>query len=325
MNKQAKRIFTVFAITSTLASSALAGTLQLRDDASVFSATDRASLTQAVAMYPFDVRVLSSNTFADRGTFDQYVATNVASPNMVVVGIAPTLRRTSVHFGVSTRIAPTQWRTIESQGAPFFRTGQWAGGVQAILTNASGAVGSGPANMPLVAQNTRYPVAPYGTPTQNYRYNRANRYSSDRGDSSRSFGFVWVVLGVAVGAMVLVAIARRAARNGGQMAGGYRTNGYPGGQPGGYPYAPPGGPGGYGYGPSGGGISPMGAGIAGAAVGGIAGYALGRAMDDHGGSYTHTSYDNGPSYDNSPSYDAGGSSSGWDGGGGGSDGGGSDW
>jgi uncharacterized membrane protein YgcG len=301
---------------------ASAGTLQVRDDAMLLSPSDRASLQSSVATYPFDVRVLTTNAFSDRLSFDRYVGAQVASPNMVVIAIAPAIRRTSVHFGTGTRIGPQHWRAIEDAGDPFFRSGQWGMGVSAIAGRAATFVGTGPANMPSQSQ----PQFNYrGAPPVGYRV------STTRERSGFPIGTVLCVgLGVAM-IVGLVALARRATRAAsGGFDGGYRTPGQPG--PFGGPSAPGYGPG-YGptYGAPTGGISPMTAGIAGAAVGGLAGYAIGRAMDDHGHTetYTTTTYDSPPSYGSGDSYggssyDAGGSSSGWDSGGGDSGGGGFD-
>lgn len=295
-----------------------AGTLAVRDEAALLSAGDRANLQSAVSAYPFDVRVLTTNSFGDRGSFDRYIGSQVASPNMIVIGIAPSIRGTSVHFGTGTRIGSQMWRSVEDAGDPFFRTGQWGSGIGAILGRAQSAVGTGPAAM---------------APQSGYGYGRTSgmpagyRMSTTRERSGFPIG---TVLCFGLGALVIfggIALARRArnAAGGAFGGGGYRTPANPG------PYG--GGPAGYGpnyggpvYGAPNNGMSPMGAGLAGAAVGGLAGYAIGRAMDDHGHVETHTTttYDNG-GYDNggggSP-YDAGGSSSGWDGGGGGFDGGG---
>ncbi len=310
-----------------------AGTLAVRDDAALLSAQDRANLQGAVASYPFDVRVLTSNAFSDRMSFDRYVGAQVGAPNMVVVAIAPAIRRTSVHFGTGTRIGPQVWRSIEDAGDPFFRSGQWGTGVSAILGRAQSAVGTGPAFMP--AQNNGYNygrVAPAGYPS-GYRMSTQRERSGFPIGTVLCFGIAALVI---FGGIALIRRATRAASGG--FDGGYRTPGQPG------PFGGPGAPGygggyGPGYGAPQGGISPVAAGVAGAAVGGLAGYAIGQAVGNHGYSetYTTTTYDNPPgygggSYDSGGSgYDAGGSSSGWDGGGndgggGGFDGGGGgDW
>lgn len=302
-----------------------AGTLQVRDEAMLLSPSDRASLQSSVAMYPFDVRILTTNAFSDRMSFDRYVGAQVGSPNVVVVAVAPAIRRTSVHFGTGTRIGPQNWRAIEDAGDPFFRSGQWGMGISAIVGRASTFVGTGPAYMP--AQN-QYNYGGTVPPSQ-YRPT-GYRVSTTRERSGFPIG---TVLCLGIGAVMifgLFALARRAARGAtGGYDGGYRSPGQPG------PFGGPGGPG-YnpGYGPgygAPGGVSPVTAGIAGAAVGGLAGYAIGRAVDDHGHTetYTTTTYDPPPSYSSGDSYggssyDAGGSSSGWDSGGGDSGGGGFD-
>lgn len=290
---------------------ALAGTLQVRDPGDVLPAQEEASLREVARAWPFDARVVVTTEMSSRAEFDRYVGAQVASANMVVVGVDPSHRMTSVHFGTGTRIARARFSAIENAGDGWFRQGQWRGGVEAILSSASSAVGSG---------------SP-GTLAQ-------GPASSDQSAPS----FPWGLMLLGLGGVVIAVMVFRAARNRSQMGapgyGGdpYRAQQYP---PGYNPNGPNYGPGyGPGYGPQqGGGMGGLGAGILGAGVGGLAGYALGSSManreEQHGGDHHAGSSD-----DNSSSgYDAGGSSSGWDdgGGGGGGDfgggdsGGGGDW
>src|SRR6266540_3974652 len=85
--------------------SAVAGTLQLRDTANLLAAEDKAQLHSEGTRFPFDVRVVITSEYADRESFSRHVSAQLANPNMVVVGIDPTHRRTSVHFGTGTQIS----------------------------------------------------------------------------------------------------------------------------------------------------------------------------------------------------------------------------
>lgn len=291
-----------------------AGALDVRDDAQLLAPTDIDSLRATAAQYPFSVRIFTTNAFSTREDLDRFAGSQVSAPSMVVLAVAPNSHWTSVHFGVATRIAPSQWRTIENAGDGYFRQRQWSGGMQGILATANASVGTGPAMLPR-SNGYAYPNAyPQGV----------IREREEKGFFA-SGTFLLLVPAFFIGAIVIAAVMARRRQNAG----------YPNGQyPGGYrdPNAP------YGGGPyynnQGSGISPLGAGIAGAAVGGLAGYAIGRATadndsSDYSSSYSGSSDSSSYSSDSGGSYDAGGSTSGWDSGGGGGDfgggGGGGDW
>ena len=284
---------------------ALAGTLQIRDPGDVLPVQEEASLREAARAWPFDARLVVTTELSSRADFDRYVGAQVASPNMVVLGIDPAHHRTSVHFGTGTRIARDRFRAIEDSGDGWFRQGQWRGGIEAIFSSASSAVGSG----------------------------SPGSLAGDPAGSAPSFPWGLMLLGL--GGVAIAVMVFRAARNrapaGAMGSDPYRAQQYPPGyNPGAY------GPGyGPGNGPQPGGMGGLGAGILGAGVGGLAGYALGSAIanrEEHHGGDHYAGSDAGGGTEN---YDAGGSTSGWDsggdgggdfgGGGGDSGGGGGDW
>ena len=289
-----------------LPASAFAGNLQVRDPGDVLPAQDEASLRADARAWPFDARVVVTTDMSSRADFDRYVGQQVGSANMVVVGVDPAHRHTSVHFGTGTRIARDRFGAIENAGDQWFRQGQWRTGVEAILSSANSAVGSG---SPLAAGDERA-----------------------RGNEGAP-AFPWGLMLLGIGGVAVAVMVFRAARSRAQLGGGgypgvdpYRAQQYPPGYNPGPNYGP-------GYGPQPG-IGGLGAGILGAGVGGLAGYALGSAMahreDERYGGGDHNvggSGDNG-----TPDFDAGGGSSDWGDGGGGGDigggdsgGGGGDW
>lgn len=278
-----------------LPAAASAGDLEIRDPSDMLTPQDEASLRDSARSWSFDSRVVVSSELPSRATFDRYVGQQVASPNMVVVGVDPQHRFTSVHFGTGTRIGRDRFSAIENAGDQWFRMGQWRGGIESILSNANASVGSAAAGEPTTRQ------AP---------------------------GFPWGLALLGIGGVVVAVMVFRAMRNrqadGGGYADPYRGQPMGYGKPGGYApgYGPNYGPNyGPGYGPQPG--SGLGAGLVGAGLGGLAGYALGSAMSDHdGGGHHHNADTFGGGSDNGGSFDAGGSSSGWDGGGGGDFGGG---
>ncbi len=304
-----------FAAVAMFALPALAGTVQIKDTADALTSEQEATLQKSGAQYPFDVRVLTTDTATNKSAFDRYVGEQVSSANMVVVAVDPSHHRTSVHFGTGTRIGAGEYKAIEDSGDSHFRDKDFAGGIAAILDRATQAVGSGP----VLESGTHAAGLPQASRTQS---------------SGSGIGTWIVVLGVGfIVVMVLMALARR--RNGGQAQGYNQQGPYAGGPPpgnGGAVYGQP-----Y-YGPQGGNYGGGGSGIGGnimsAGLGGLVGYEIGKATSEHhtsndggggGGSYVGGDSGGGGSNDTS-SYDAGGSSSDWggggDSGGGGFDGGG---
>ncbi|MFO0605545.1 MAG: hypothetical protein U0324_20355 [Polyangiales bacterium] len=294
---------TTLAACLALAGSASAGTVQVRDDADLLTPAQETQLRASGTRYAFDARVLTDSRFSSRADFDRHVAAQLSAGNMVVVGIDPVHRWSSVHFGTATRIAANRFGAVENAGDSYFRGSRWDAGFGAILDAAQQSVGT-------AASGEAAPVESRG-------------------------GFPWrfVIFGLlAVGGIALAVRAFRRAQP--TLGGGWNNpdQGYARGPYGGPSPGPGYGPGygGYGgYAPPGG--SGLGTGIAGAALGGLAGYALGNAMA-HRGEETHGGA---ASEGGNDTWDAGGSASGWDdgGGGGGGDfggggdagGGGGDW
>ncbi len=281
---------------------ARAGTLQVRDSASLLTASDRSQIEAAASRYPFDVRVLTTSQYPDQAAFSRYVHAQVNEANEVVVGIDPVNHHTQVHFGTGSRVASSQWGTIERAGNGDFKASRWATGVIAILDQAAAAAGGSPAATPSTS-------------------------------SSSGFAAGGIIVLLLIFILLIVMVIRRLT---GGSRPGYGGAGYGGAGYGGPGYGGPGpGYGGPGYG--GGGMGPVGGGLIGAGLGGVAGYELGKmegereaGRDDAGGGI----FDGGSSNDGGGggSFDAGGGGSSWDGGGdsggGGGDsggGGGSDW
>jgi hypothetical protein len=279
-----------------VAADASAGTLTMRDEAQVFSASDTAHLRGIVAQAPFDARLVTTNSYPDQAGFSRFVGTLVSEPNMVVVGIDPQHHHVQVHFGVGSHIAEANWPAIERAGNDAFKRSGWEEGGADIFRAATSAVGTGAAT----------PVA--------------SPQTSGGGGSFLVVGLiVMLIVGIVIAAILFAVFRRRSP--------GYGSVGYGGGAPfpgGGYP----GGGGPY-YGPGGtrGAMGPLGGGLIGAGLGGVAGYELGkmegereqRGFDQGGygpGGGGSSAPDNGP-------LDAGGGGSSWDdsgsSGGGGSD------
>jgi hypothetical protein len=287
----------VATVASSLAFSAqaAAGTLQVRDDEHVLSATDTAKIRSVVGDAPFDARLVFTSGYADAQDLGRFVGSLVDEPNMVVVGVDSQHRHVQVHFGRGTGIARPEWSAVETAGNDDFRSGRWADGAAAIFRTA--------------AHDVTGAAAPAGN-------------AGSRPFGAGSLLLLLLLFGGGI-ALIAMVVRRFTSPRVGPAGYGYGGPGYgPGGYPGGY-----GGPGPYG---APGGIGPLGAGAIGAGLGGLAGYELGKLEGEREGhAVVDDRSDVAPPDD---SFDAGGGGSSWDDGGGGgndsgsgNDGGGSDF
>ena len=117
--------------------SALAGTLEVRDDAHVLLPADGARLRSLVQASPFDARLVLTTKFQDGPTLSRYVGSLINAGNMIAVGLDPQHRHVEVHFGTASGISQTAWADIERAGNDEFGHGDWAGGIDAIIRAAS--------------------------------------------------------------------------------------------------------------------------------------------------------------------------------------------
>ncbi len=291
----------VAAAALALSAPAFAGTLQVRDEAHVLSASDRGALQSVVGGAPFDARLVLTSAYPSAPDLSRYVGSLVAEPDMVVVGVDPEHHHVQVHFGTGSGVPRSAWPSIERAGNDAFRAGEWESGAAAIFRAASGAVGDG-AQAP----------GPAATPAAHSRLVPV---------------MVFVGLAAVVGIAALSFARRRSAYSRGPGYGAYDPSGAPPYGPG---YPPGYGPAyGAGYAPQGG-MSPLAAGAIGAGLGGLAGYELGKLEGEGerdrapGGAGGFTDPSGGGSFDDGGpgDFDAGGGGSDWDdGGGGGFDGG----
>jgi len=282
----------LFVALAALAHPVYAGTLQVRDEAHVLSAVDVHKLQSVVSGTPFDERLVVTTEYPQSQDLGRLVGSLVTEPNMVVVGLDPEHRHVQVHFGNGSHIPRAAWPAIEAAGNDAFRHGDWAGGATAIFRAASAAVAD----------------VPGGGST----------------DAARPslFGPLLLLMIVAGAIGIAVHFARRRA-----MYGSYGGQGYggPGYGPG--PYPPGGYPPGYPMGPPQGGMGPLGGGLIGAGLGGLAGYELGKLEGEREGRDRDPGFGGGGASAPDDDFDAGGGGSSWDGGGGGGggfDGGGGD-
>jgi len=279
-------------LVAILAASPLASAraLQVRDEAHVLSTDEIGRLRSEVAGAPFDARLVVTTEHATSQDLGTYVHQFVNEADLVIVGLDPEHHHVQVRFGTGSGVPEASWSAIEKSGNDAFRRGDWEGGAAAIFRAASTSVSTNPSGVLDPAQR----VVP----------------------SRAGPGMVFLVIGGFIGIALLASFFFR--RRGFGSGPGPSAYG-PG-------YGPPpyGGGGGYGYGPPAGGMGPVGGGLIGAGLGGLAGYELGklegsREGHDREGGFTGANQGGG---DEGGNYDAGGGGSDWDAGGGGSAGGG---
>jgi hypothetical protein len=255
---------------------AFAGTLQIRDEAHVLAAGDAERLKSAVSTAPFDARLVLSSDYPEPQDLSRFVGSLIDEPNMVAVGVDPKHRHVQVHFGRGTGIEHSEWAAIETAGNGAFRNGDWAEGSAAIFRTAAQSV-------------TGTVASPANAP------------------HALGVGKLVMILLVVGGGVALIGFLARRFRSGPYNGPGYGGPGY--GGYGGGPYAgPP-------YGPQGG-MGPVGGGLIGAGLGGLAGYELGKLegeREQRGGGY-----DDRAGVARDENYDAGGGGSSWEDAGGGS-------
>ena len=256
----ARRVVALFALAFAVlfALPASAGALHTTDDAGVLTPSQLAAVRSRAQGCDFDVRVITTSSYASKSDLGNYVHRFVTEPNLVVIGLDPVHRHVSVHFGTGTRIADSEFKAIESAGVASFKDGDWAGGVDAILDRAEKAVGTG--------GGRRAPAGGTAAP------------ASESGGGLGLFGIVAIV---GVLGLVVWLVARR--RSSGPV-GGY---GPPMG--GGPPMR-----GGYGMPPTGpqyGGGSGMGGNIVSAGLGGLVGFTRSARRSGEG---HHRRDDDGP-------------------------------
>ena len=130
------------AVAILVALPASAGTLHTTDDAGVLSASQVSALRGRVTGYDFDVRLITTTSYASKSDLGNYVHRFVTEPNIVVIGLDTEHRHVSVHFGTGTRIADSEFKAVEAAGISYFKDANWTGGVTAILDRAEKAVGT---------------------------------------------------------------------------------------------------------------------------------------------------------------------------------------
>lgn len=126
--------------TMTLAASASAGALQVRDEAHVLSAESTSRLRSLVASIPFDARLVLTTEYPDAQDLARYVGSLVKEPNLVVVGVDPQHHHVQVHYGAGSHIPRSEWPAINRAGNDAFRRGDWEAGATAIFRAAANAV-----------------------------------------------------------------------------------------------------------------------------------------------------------------------------------------
>lgn len=273
-----------------LPSSAEAGGLRIRDDAHVLTADDASRLRSVLAAAPFDGRFVLTTDYPDAQDLSRFAGSLVTEPNLVVVAVDPQHRHVQVHFGTGSQVPRAEWAGIEHSGNDAFRRGDWEGGAAAVFRAAANSAASGASEAVPVPQEQAHP-------------------------SFFGPGLLFLLLAGGIG--IAYFAWRRSTYGGGYVGPNY-------GPPGG-PYAGQGYPPGYSGVPQGG-MGPLGGGLIGAGLGGLAGYELGKLEGEREERDRDRDMpvDRGGVVDDGGNFDAGGGGSSWSDDGGGDDGGGFD-
>ena len=251
-----------------------AGAVEFKDDANILSSSDRSSLQSKAGSLPFTVRFYTSNAFTDKTQFINSVNSNAPTTG-VIYGISPKLGTTQVVTRGNTGISDSERDSIATSATSSFASGNYKAGLDSMLDRTRSLASSGSSS------------------------------SSSTSTASRSSGGGFPIFGcLIIGIIALVAFSvfgagRRRAMNNNNNPGGYGPGAGPGfgannnyGQGYGPGYGPGYGQQGYGqpgygpgYGQQGGGMGPLGGGIIGAGLGGLAGYELGRQSGHNDAGY----------------------------------------
>lgn len=154
-------------------------TASIRDDAGVLSRNDIQSIA---GRYPFDLRVLTSTSVANKRAFEEMVVreVNAQRPNAVVIAVDPVHRFVMVRYGKGVNIPADKWSTIGAAGNADFKSGNWTNGVLKIADSAASAK-SVQINSTLVERSqpeTRTPITTttvvHNTPAPVYHNSNSN-------------------------------------------------------------------------------------------------------------------------------------------------------
>lgn len=118
-----------------LALPAWGGSLSIHDEDKLL--TNPAAFESVVAAAPYNVTIVISSQRGHGGAFDYYIDTAFASPEGVTLGVDPGGRHTHIWAGPLTRIPGVKLGSIAVEGNPFFRTGDWSGGVGKLLSSVA--------------------------------------------------------------------------------------------------------------------------------------------------------------------------------------------
>ncbi len=234
-----------------------AGNVSFRDDANLFTSSDRSAIQEQVRGLSFDVLIVTSNNYttSQRSQFRSAVINTTGGSKVLTIGVsnntgAQGLRTVVVDPGSELGITASESSNIEAAAGNVLnsRPGQWRDAMIASI-------------------------------------NEAKRSSSLSSSNSSSGWIGWVIFGAIVVVIILMVTASRRRSAGRATQPVYTTPnpaymnqpGY--GQPGyGQPGYPPPGYGQPGYYNN----NQGGSGLGGALMGGVAGFVLGSALNNHG-------------------------------------------
>lgn len=109
-----------------------AGTIQIRDEVNLLSSADRNIIEHSAGDWPFDLRLVISNSSRNKSAFEGEISREVVGPRTLAVGVDPLHRFTVVRFGVGLSVPSDEWNRISQAGNNAFRSKFWGKGITDI-------------------------------------------------------------------------------------------------------------------------------------------------------------------------------------------------
>lgn len=182
-------------------------TVTIRDDAMVLNRDD---IQSVAGRYPFDLRVLTNTSIANKKAFEEMVIreVNTQSSNTVVVAVDPVHRFAAVRYGKGVNIPTDRWSGIGAAGNTDFKSGNWTNGVLKIADAAAAAkTQNAVITQTNILADNRAPAVPVTTTTV------AHTVPTHIYHNSSSNAGWWVLGGLVMVALVAAYLWRRNQKN----------------------------------------------------------------------------------------------------------------
>jgi len=117
------------------------GTATIHDEQNLLTSSDVSAIQHAASAWPFDTHVLIANE-PSTDALDDAAHRAITSPHVTAIAVDPAHHHVAVRFGAATRVHAGDFDSITKAGNAFFRSGEWAVGINAIGTRAEASAKS---------------------------------------------------------------------------------------------------------------------------------------------------------------------------------------